>query len=95
MSGPSDAMIPTWGAAPRSTRGSTERDDRGSKFAHYRRLASLQDYVLVSQSEPRIEVFSRGDDGWTLRFAGSGDSARLPSIDVNLDVDELYADRIA
>ena len=36
---------------------STEAYDRGEKFAHYRRLASLSDYVLISQDRMRIEHF--------------------------------------
>lgn len=35
---------------------STERNDRGPKAAHYRRLPSLKEYVLVSQDERRVEV---------------------------------------
>ena len=31
---------------------STEAYDRGEKFAHYRRIPSLRDYLLVSQHEP-------------------------------------------
>lgn len=38
---------------------STERDDRGWKFRDYRTLPSLEEYVLVSQTERRIEVFRR------------------------------------
>ncbi len=38
---------------------STEAYDRGDKFAHYRRLASLQTYVLVSQDKIRVESFAR------------------------------------
>ena len=38
---------------------STERDDRGDKWAHYQRIASLREYVLVSQGSRRIEVYSR------------------------------------
>lgn len=34
---------------------STERYDRGEKFGHYRRIDSLQEYVLVSQTEPLAE----------------------------------------
>jgi Uma2 family endonuclease len=34
---------------------STEAYDRGAKFAHYRNIASLQDYLLVSQTECRVE----------------------------------------
>src|SRR3954469_2694994 len=33
---------------------STEAYDRGKKFEHYRQIASCQEYLLVSQKEPRI-----------------------------------------
>jgi Uma2 family endonuclease len=38
---------------------STEGYDRGRKFEHYRRIASLQEYVLASQEEPRVEAYHR------------------------------------
>src|SRR5436190_16681809 len=41
---------------------STESYDRGKKFAHYRTIDSLREYVLVSQTECRIERFLRQDD---------------------------------
>jgi len=45
---------------------STEAYDRGEKFAHYRRLDTLREYVLVSQDKIRIERFRREGDEWTL-----------------------------
>lgn len=45
----------------------TEAFDRGDKFAHYRRLTSLRDYVLVAQNRPRVEHFQRQGDVWVLR----------------------------
>jgi len=46
---------------------STEGDDRGTKFAHYRRLASLQEYVLVAQDRLSIERYTRNQQGqWLL-----------------------------
>lgn len=43
---------------------STEEVDRGSKWRHYQRIPSLQEYVLVSQ-ETRVEIFRRiGSDNW-------------------------------
>lgn len=46
---------------------STEAYDRGGKFAIYRRLPSLEEYVLVSQDQPLVEAFSRQPDGrWVL-----------------------------
>ena len=46
---------------------STEAYDRGNKFAAYRQLASLQEYVLVSLDARRVEVFRRDIGGhWVL-----------------------------
>lgn len=73
----------------------TERDDRGEKFAHYRRLDSLEEYVLVSQHERRIEVFRRTPEGWILTEALAGERIALASIEVVLDVDVIYFDPTA
>lgn len=73
----------------------TEADDRGEKFAHYRRLGSLQEYLLVSQRAQRIEVYRRRDDRWVLDEAGAGETLRLASIDVAISVDEVYRDPLA
>lgn len=71
---------------------STEAYDRGAKFAQYRRLASLREYVLVSQDEARMEVFTRGGDGrWTLTEAVGLDAAcPLSSLDIALPLSEVY-----
>jgi Uma2 family endonuclease len=71
---------------------STERDDRGAKFAHYRRLPSLQEYVLVSQDAPRVEVFRRAEQMWTFREAVEGEEIELGSLGVTLSVDSIYRD---
>jgi hypothetical protein len=58
-------------------------------------LASLRDYVLVSQRAPRIEVFSRRGAKWELSEAGPAESLLIPSIEVSLSVDEVYRDPLA
>lgn len=73
----------------------TEADDRGEKFAHYRRLGSLREYLLVSQRARRLEVYRRRDDRWVLDEAGAGETLRLTSIDIDLSVDEVYRDPLA
>jgi Uma2 family endonuclease len=73
----------------------TEAEDRGEKFAHYRRLASLREYVLVSQRARRLEVYRRRDERWLLDEAGTGETLRLESIDVVLSVDEVYRDPLS
>jgi Uma2 family endonuclease len=70
---------------------STEATDRGEKFAHYRRLASLQEYLLVSQDVPRIEHFVRQGEGWLLTEVSDLDNGvRLASIDGVLPLREVY-----
>jgi Uma2 family endonuclease len=44
---------------------STEACDRGVKVAHYRRIVSLREYVLVGEGEPLVEVYRRNErDHW-------------------------------
>lgn len=72
---------------------STEAYDRGAKAAHYRRITSLKEYVLLAQDEARVEVYRRLDEErWELSEARAGARIMLPSIDVALDVAELYRD---
>lgn len=76
---------------------STEAYDRGEKFAHYRRIPSLREYVLLAQTKPSIEVFRKNDAGmWVLAVdAGAGETASLESIDCVLTLNEIYADPLA
>ncbi len=52
---------------------STEEEDRGNKWRHYQLLPSLQEYVLVSQGPPRVEIFRRASAGvWEYRDLREG-----------------------
>jgi Uma2 family endonuclease len=74
---------------------STAGLDRTEKFAAYRRLVSLREYVLVSQRERRIEIYRRRENRrWQLDDHGAGDRLRLESLAIDLAVDDLYVDRI-
>ncbi len=66
----------------------TERYDRDGKFQAYKRLASLQEYVLVSQEKPCIEVYKRGDSGWHCVTGGRGDSVSIHG--ANVAVNDVY-----
>jgi len=71
---------------------STEGYDRGGKAAHYRRIPSLREYVLVAQTEPRIEVFRRAEIGrWELLEARAGETIEIASLGARLDVSAVYA----
>ena len=69
---------------------STEAYDRGGKWECYQRLASLTDYLLVSQAGPRIEHFARDADGsWRYRVLEAGDVITLAD-GATLAVDAIY-----
>ncbi len=72
----------------------TEARDRGFKFAQYRKLESLREYILVSQTEPRVEVFrpSSGPGEWIfVEAAGLDAVCRLESIGCEIPLSEIYS----
>lgn len=71
---------------------STESNDRSRKFKRYLQVPSLQEYVLVSQDEPRVEVYFRQPGGsWLFSFyVGLAAVAPLRSVDVDLPLAEVY-----
>ena len=74
---------------------STEAYDRGLKAECYRTIESLKAYVLISQDRPHVELQERLPDGtWRLSWAAGMDGViRLPDIDVEVSLGELY-DRV-
>lgn len=71
---------------------STERYDRGKKFEHYQTIATLRQYVLVSQNEAKVETFLRQGDGtWQYAcFVGTEAVATLASLEVSLPLAEIF-----
>ena len=71
---------------------STEAYDRGEKFAYYKKLDSLQEYVLVAQDRVCVERFSRQKNGrWkAARYDSLDDVAELPAIGCRFAVREVY-----
>jgi Uma2 family endonuclease len=78
---------------------STERFDRGEKAAAYRRIRSLRQYVLISQVEPHIEVFTRqsrpgsesSTDSWLLsEVYGLEGILKLESAGIEISLIDLF-----
>ncbi|TVQ44388.1 MAG: Uma2 family endonuclease [Gloeocapsa sp. DLM2.Bin57] len=71
----------------------TEAFDRGDKFADYRQLESLQEYVLISQKQPCLESFRRNSQNqWLLSVYGSGDRVRLETVKFDCLLNDIYED---
>jgi Uma2 family endonuclease len=70
----------------------TEAYDRGAKFAQYRQLASLREYVLIAQDKILVERYTRqGEDWLRADFRSLDESLRLSSIDCEIPLREIYA----
>ena len=71
---------------------STEKWDRGGKFARYKQAESLTDYVRVNQDRVRIEQFSRAGDDWLPReWTRLDDVLNLGSIRCAIPLADIYA----
>lgn len=74
---------------------STESYDRGLKFEHYRTIPELTDYLLLDQTRPHAELFSRQGHAplWTLTESTGWHSViTLNHWDIELALAELYRD---
>ncbi|MDJ1171642.1 Uma2 family endonuclease [Roseofilum sp. BLCC_M154] len=70
---------------------STESLDRREKRLNYQSLPSLQEYVLVSQTEMKVEVYRRKTDGnWSLEILELDDSLELNSVGLSLTMADIY-----
>ena len=79
---------------------STEAYDRGEKFGHYRQLASLQEYVLVSQDKVLVEHYRRQDKQGSTPVTGKDwiftdfrelkEILPLTSVQCELPLQEIY-----
>jgi Uma2 family endonuclease len=70
---------------------STGNYDRSLKFALYRRLASLKEYVLVDPETRRVESFRLTDIGWLLRDMSDDAVLTLASLGCELAMADVFA----
>lgn len=72
---------------------STEAFDRGEKFADYRTLDSLQEYVLIRQDRISVECYRRNSQGrWELYSYTEGQEIELASVNFSCEIAALYED---
>ena len=70
----------------------TRSYDQQDKFDSYSRISSLKDYLLVWTDYVKVSHYTRQDEGWLLQnYYALSDVVRLPSIEVELPLERLYA----
>lgn len=74
---------------------STERKERGKKFAGYRQLNSLKEYVLIDQDEVLVERYTQNNEEWLLTILGRhSEVLSLDSIYCEVPLSAIYANVI-
>lgn len=67
--------------------------DRGDKFAAYRKLPGLREYLLVDTESRRCDLCRRGAEGlWVLHPFEPGQGLRLESVALELPAVQLWAE---
>lgn len=70
---------------------STASFDRGDKFVDYQTASSLQEYVLITQSEIKIECFRLNAEGnWVSQTYRQGDRVEFVSANFSCAISEIY-----
>jgi Uma2 family endonuclease len=71
---------------------STEGYDRGEKFAAYRTIPTVQEYVLIAQDQPRVEQYvKQSESEWLFAESRGLDQAvTLRSVEVEIALADLY-----
>lgn len=70
---------------------STEKYDRGQKFSFYREIPTLQEYILVSAREKKLEKFKRMNSGnWLFSESKEGELFQIESIETFLNLEDVY-----
>lgn len=65
--------------------------DRGDKFAAYRKLPSLREYLLVDTDSRRCDLYRKGGDGlWVLHPFEPGQAVTLASVELELGAAALW-----
>lgn len=72
---------------------STERKDRSEKFHYYRKLTSLEEYILVAHDCPRVEIYRRSQ-AWDLALFREEESFCFDSVGLSLNMMDVYQDVI-
>ena len=69
----------------------TETHDRIRKWREYQTIAALQHFVVVTQSERRVEVYTREGDGWQLAVVERPeDTIVLKAVGAKLLLEAIY-----
>lgn len=71
---------------------STQNYDQGDKFAYYRSIPEMQEYILISQTRYHVMQHTKTEAGWLLSEYETEDALiKLASVNLELELSDLYS----
>ena len=71
---------------------STQNYDQGDKFAYYRSIPEMKEYILISQKRHHVMQHTKTEAGWLLTEYETEDAViKLASADLEIELSDLYA----
>jgi len=70
----------------------TESIDRREKLTAYRHLPSLVEYLLIDQEHRAVDLYRKFGPLWTHVLVQDGETLELESVELDIDVAEIYAE---
>jgi Uma2 family endonuclease len=69
----------------------TEDIDRREKVLNYRRIAALEEYLLIAQRSPQVIVFRRSDDWSPVELTALDAVVESRELELSVSLEEIYA----
>lgn len=70
---------------------STANYDRGDKFFFYKQIESLEEYILIEQEKPQINIYKKHETLWGIsRVEGIESQLNILSLGIEIALKEIY-----
>jgi Uma2 family endonuclease len=69
---------------------STEGTDRREKFIHYRRIPTLEEYIVIGQDTPEVTIHRRGTEWTPTALTALEAVAEIQSLELSLPLAQVY-----
>lgn len=69
---------------------STQATDRQEKFSNYQAIPTLQEYLLISEKEPKIEIYRKNEGYWRSQTLKETDDLHIQTLNLTISLEDIY-----
>ncbi|MCT7952179.1 Uma2 family endonuclease [Ancylothrix sp. C2] len=68
----------------------TQATDRQEKFSNYQAIPTLQEYILISEKEPKIEIYRKKEGYWRSQTLKETEDIYIQTLDLTISLEDIY-----